>query len=181
MGTTLTAAGIYDGAAFFAQVGDSRGYLLRANVIARMTRDQSLVAELEAAGEVDSARAREHPLKNVLLQALGIAKHVTVPVSFVELYRGDWLLLCSDGLTNLVTDEEIGDTIRTANDVAAACQTLIALANSRGGQDNITVVIAHCDGLALPLPKDREVPSIQEFAAQNWRRFLPWMRKDHAR
>lgn len=181
MGTTLTAAGIYDGAVFFAQVGDSRGYVLRGNVLARMTRDQSLVAELETAGGTEYAQEFASPFKNVLLQALGTEPQVTVPISFAELRRGDWVLLCSDGLTNMVPDEKIGDIIREATDASSACQALIAAANGNGGEDNITVVAACCDGEGYPLAEPNEVPTSQVFAAQGWRRLLPWRRKDSQR
>lgn len=173
MGTTLTAAAIHDGAVFFAQVGDSRGYVLRGQILARMTRDQSLVAELEEAGEVDAARLADYPFKNVLLQALGTASRVTIPVTCTELRRGDWLLLCSDGLTNMVKEEEIGDILRGATEAAAACAALIAAANSNGGQDNATVVTAHVAGAMLPVPEAGEEPVAQEFVSRWWRRFLP--------
>jgi protein phosphatase len=181
MGTTLTAAGVYDGAVFFAQVGDSRGYLLRSNTIARMTQDQSLVAELEMKGSKDGEQTTKHPLQHVLLQALGPEEQVTIPLSFTELRRGDWVLLCSDGLTNLVTDEEIRDIVSKAADTATACQALIAAANENGGQDNITVVAARCDGPGLSLPTSAEQPRAQEFVTQRWWQFTPWKRRDDGR
>lgn len=100
MGTTLTAAGVYDDAAFFAQVGDSRAYVLRTNTIVRMTRDQNLAAELADTGRENSAQPLPSPYQNVLLQALGTEPEVTVPVSFLELRQGDWIVICSDGLTS---------------------------------------------------------------------------------
>jgi PPM family protein phosphatase len=167
MGTTLTAAGIYDSTAFFAQVGDSRAYAVRAPLVAQMTRDQNLAAELAAASLGVSARQGEMPLQNVLLQALGAEPEITVPVSFLELRRGDWILVCSDGLTGLVGDEEIGDLLFRAGNPQAACHTLVETANARGGRDNITVVTAHCNGPSLPEPRAGEKLSAREF-------FLPW-------
>ena len=176
MGTTLTAAGVYDGAVFFAQVGDSRGYLLRANTIARMTQDQTLMAELEAAEDVDCVPPG-YPLQHVLLQALGPEERVSIPVSFVELRRGDWVLLCSDGLTSVVADEEIRDIVSKTTDASTVCQTLIRIANERGGRDNITVVVARCDGPGLPLPSVRDEPRAQQFVAGAWWRWLlSWRR-----
>jgi protein phosphatase len=177
MGTTLTAAGIYDGAAFFAQVGDSRAYVLRTNTVAQMTRDQNLATELATADREARTQKAAAPLQNVLLQALGAEPEVTVPVSFLELRRGDWILVCSDGLTNLMRDEEIGDLLLHAEDPQAACHTLVETANARGGQDNITVVAAYCNGPSLPVPQTGENLTAQEFVLPWWYRLVRLVRQ----
>jgi len=181
MGTTLTAAGVYDGAAFFAQVGDSRAYVLRTNTVVQMTRDQNLATEFAAAGT--AAAGTEPPdqppaasYQNVLLQALGTEPQVTVPVSFLELRRGDWIVVCSDGLTTLVQDEEIGDTLRHATDPHVACHALVETANARGGRDNITVIAACCNGPSLPVPQVDESLSAQTFVLPWWYRFVRFLR-----
>jgi len=173
MGTTLTAAGVYDGAAFFAQVGDSRAYLLRTNSVVQMTQDQNLATELAASSTVMSARMQaEGSFQNVLLQALGAEPEVTVPVSFLELRRGDWIIVCSDGLTNMVSDEAIGKLVHNAPDPRAACHALVTAANASGGRDNITIIAAHCDGPSLLAPHVNENPRAQEFVSPWWYRIL---------
>ena len=172
MGTTLTAAGIYDGAAFFAQVGDSRAYVLRTTIVAQMTRDQNLATEIAVAGREVPTQQAESSFQNVLLQALGAEPEVTVPVSFLELRRGDWIVVCSDGLTNFVSDEEIGKLVHNAPDPQAACHALVTAANTSGGRDNITVITAYCDGPALLAPHLGENPHVQEFVNSWWYRML---------
>ncbi|MBI3303973.1 MAG: serine/threonine-protein phosphatase [Deltaproteobacteria bacterium] len=180
MGTTLTAAGVYDGAVCFAQVGDSRGYLIRANVMTPMTRDQSLEAKLEVESEAAGVRVTKPLMQHVLVQALGPEPQVTVPVSFAELRRGDWVLLCSDGLTNMVSEKEIADIVSKTAEPRAVCQALIAVANENGGRDNVTVVTARCNGLGLPLPNPEENPSMQDFVTRPWwQRLVLWGHKGH--
>jgi PPM family protein phosphatase len=175
MGTTLTAAGVYDGAAFFAQVGDSRAYVLRTNTVARMTEDQNLATKLAAAGTEPLDQSAAAPYQNVLLQALGAEPQVSVPVSFLELRRGDWIVVCSDGLTNLVGDEEIRDTLWQAENPQVACHTLVETANARGGRDNITVIAAYCNGPSLPAPQTHERFDAQTFVHPWWYRFVRFL------
>ena len=172
MGTTLTAAGVYDGAAFFAQVGDSRAYVLRTNAVVQMTQDQNLATEIATACLENPDHQPKVPYQNVLLQALGAEPQVTVPVSFLELRRGDWIVVCSDGLTTLVRDEEIGDALLHAEDPQVVCHTLVETANARGGRDNITVVAACCNGPSLPVPQGDERLSAQEFVFPWWYRLV---------
>jgi protein phosphatase len=175
MGTTLTAAGMYDGAVFFAQVGDSRGYIIRANALTQMTRDQSLGAKLATESNPHSGYTRRQQFQHVLLQALGPEPQITAAVSFTDLCRGDWLLLCSDGLTNMVTHEEIENLVSQTPDPQVVSQALLAAANKHGGHDNITVITARCDGAGLPPPGSKAKPRPQEFVPRAWwRRFLPW-------
>ncbi|GEM_PF-455938 len=148
MGATLTAIIAYDGKAHVAQVGDSRAYLLRQGVIEQLTKDQSLVQALLDSGMVQPEQAHLIP-QNVILQALGTQPAVSAVMTEFELCRNDALIMCSDGLSNKITPEEMVDIIANAPSVEAAGSTMIALANERGGEDNITVIIAKFDGESL--------------------------------
>jgi len=161
MGTTLTAAGVYDGAIFFAQVGDSRGYLVRNSSIVQMTQDQSLVADLVASGALSPEEAKKHPKRNVILQALGVQSDVDVVLSFDELKRGDWLILCSDGLSGKLEAEEMRDVLKKCSEPQEACRQMITMARERGGEDNITAVVAKFEGERLSLPSPEEAPTYQ--------------------
>lgn len=162
MGTTLTAAGVFGGELFFAQVGDSRGYLIRNGAIVQMTQDQSLVAHLVASGVLTPEKARVDRRRNVILQALGAQKQLEVAISAVELKRGDCAVLCSDGLSGKVDPEEIAGILQGSAGADEACRRLIDLAKERGGEDNITVILAKFDGDQLPLPVPGEVPICTE-------------------
>ncbi|MBI4299048.1 MAG: Stp1/IreP family PP2C-type Ser/Thr phosphatase [Chloroflexi bacterium] len=144
MGTTLTAALLVRSIAFIAHVGDSRAYLLRERRIQQLTRDHTWVAEQVALGLLTPQQARVHPGRSVLTRALGSAPIVDVDTAAIQIKEGDTLLLCSDGLQSLVTDEEIRDIV-TQQEPQDACQILVDRANARGGDDNITVVIARVD------------------------------------
>jgi len=140
MGTTCTALALRGGAAFAAHVGDSRLYLLRDGGVYQLSEDHSHVMELVRHGLLTKEEARTHEDKNVILRALGTTPDVEAAVvKPLEVRAGDFFLLCSDGLHDLVADAEIGATVAGAEDVHAACEQLIALAKERGGHDNITV------------------------------------------
>ncbi|MBK7992595.1 MAG: serine/threonine-protein phosphatase [Blastocatellia bacterium] len=167
MGATFTAAGIEGHMAYFAQVGDSRCYLVRNNKISQVTKDQSLVSQLVEAGHITEEEAEQHTYKNVILQALGAQPRVNVIVDRISLKQGDTLLLCSDGLSGKVKGIEMLKIIQDSNgDLQASCDALIKLANDRGGEDNITVLIAKVDGEGLesPVPED---PSKGEFVIRD--------------
>ena len=175
MGTTLTAAAVCGTAVYFAQLGDSRAYLLRNGAITQMTKDQSLVAQLVAAGSLSPEDAKVHPRRNVILQALGVQRHVDVVMSFAELKQGDEIVLCSDGLWGKVEPEEIAEIVER-DDGPGACRNLIELARQRGGDDNITVILAQFDGDGLPLPTEGDAP-VYERVKENsgWRL---WLRRE---
>ena len=137
MGTTLTAAAVIDASAIFAQLGDSRAYLIRNGNISQMTKDQSLVAQMVAMGKLRPEEAKTHPRRNVILQALGVQARVEVAISSTDLRRGDRLVLCSDGLWGKVESEEINEYVERFPP-QTACESLMRLANDRGGEDNIT-------------------------------------------
>ncbi len=140
MGTTLTALLFSQGRAFVAHIGDSRAYLLRSGKLAQITRDHSLVAEQMRAGRLTPAQARSSPYRHVITRALGIEPEVETDVEKRPVGRGDVFLLCSDGLTEMVDDREIGRILR--KDVPdGVVGKLIAAANGKGGVDNITAVV----------------------------------------
>lgn len=148
MGTTSTIAALLDDHLFLAQVGDSRAYILRGERLVQVTRDQSLVNQLIEAGQLTEEEAETFEHNNIILQALGTAETVDVDLTYVELRRGDRLMLCSDGLSGMVRFDEIREVLRTA-DPLEACKRLTDMANEAGGHDNITVVIATFDGPGL--------------------------------
>ncbi len=142
MGTTCTALALCDGLAYAAHVGDSRLYMLRAGQLYQLSEDHSAVNEMVKLGIITKEQARTHEDKNVILRALGTSPEVEV--STVEPFGvrvGDQYLLCSDGLYDLVVDDEVAAVLTEAEDVHAAGERLIALAKERGGHDNITVGI----------------------------------------
>jgi serine/threonine protein phosphatase PrpC len=153
MGATMTAALIYDGRAYFGQVGDSRGYLMRNGQIEQITKDQSLAQALIDIGQLTEDDSADLPQRHVILQALGVHEEIEPEVSVVALSLGDHIILCSDYLSQKVTKVEMLNTIREAGSLNAACARLVALANERGGEDNITILIAHFDGITLPEPQ----------------------------
>jgi protein phosphatase len=146
MGATFTAAGLYGTTAYFGQVGDSRAYLIRRGQVQQITRDQSLVGQLVEAGHITEEEAERHTYKNVILQALGASPNVNVIVDKVVLCDLDILVLCSDGLSNKLRGDELMRIINDSHSLKEACDDLINAANQRGGEDNITVVVAQVTG-----------------------------------
>ncbi|MBX3280549.1 MAG: Stp1/IreP family PP2C-type Ser/Thr phosphatase [Acidobacteria bacterium] len=157
LGATFTAAAAQGNRLYFAQVGDSRAYLLRQGKIIRITKDQSLVQQLIDAGQITEEEAETHSYRNVILQALGAHGNVNVEVNSIKLCQTDTLVLCSDGLSGKVRADEIARLVQSTSDLNAACQSLISLANERGGEDNITVVIVQFTGAGLPAPPPEPV------------------------
>ncbi len=155
MGTTVTAAALVDEVLFLAQVGDSRGYILRGDKLVQVTRDQSLVNQLIEAGQLTEEEAETFEHNNIILQALGTADTVQVDLTFAEVRRGDILLLCSDGLSGMVRFEDIRETLRSGAEPLEICKALTDRANQAGGHDNITVIIVQFDGPTLK-PVDAE-------------------------
>jgi protein phosphatase len=141
MGTTLVALLVGEERIALAHVGDSRAYLIRGGRIRQLTDDHSLVAELVRRREITARAARGHPHRHVLTRALGVRRSVEPDLAELTPAAGDTFVLCSDGLTGHVGDEEIAETVLAADDLEAGCDRLIDLANSRGGEDNITVLL----------------------------------------
>jgi len=143
MGTTVVVVFSPEESLWVAHVGDSRAYLARPNELTRLTQDHSLVAQMVKAGEITPEEARSHPLRNVISRCLGTERTVQAEIQELAWAPGDTLVLCSDGLTGMLADEEIERVLRdTGEDLEAACRRLISLANDRGGRDNISVVVA---------------------------------------
>lgn len=145
MGTTLVALLAGSERIALAHVGDSRAYLIRGGRIRQLTDDHSLVAELVRRREISPDAAREHPHRHVLTRALGVRPVVEPDLAELSPQTGDVYVLCSDGLTGHVEDAEIAAAARGEGELEAICCELVALANSRGGEDNITVVVARCE------------------------------------
>ncbi len=152
LGATFTGVATHANQVYFAQVGDSRAYLIRQGNIMRITKDQSLVQQLIDAGQITEEEAETHSYRNVILQALGAHNNVNVEVNCLPVCQLDTLLICSDGLSGKMNQDEIAGIVQEASDFKTACQKLIDLANERGGEDNITVVIAQFSGTGLPHP-----------------------------
>jgi serine/threonine protein phosphatase PrpC len=149
MGTTVTAAALVDEVLFFAQVGDSRGYILRGDTLVQVTRDQSLVNQLIEAGQLTEEEAETFEHNNIILQALGTSDTVQVDLTYAELRKGDILLLCSDGLSGMVRFEEIRELLKSSVEPLDICKSLTERANQAGGHDNITVIVVQFDGNTL--------------------------------
>ncbi|WDV47641.1 Stp1/IreP family PP2C-type Ser/Thr phosphatase [Clostridiaceae bacterium M8S5] len=145
MGTTLTAIYFSEKSAIIGHVGDSRAYLLKDNKLIQLTQDHSLVAELVKNGSISSEEAKNHPQKHVITRALGTNKHLKFDMFEREIEIGDTYMLCSDGLTNMLDDEEIKKVLSTINDPQEMCDCLIEKANQHGGDDNITVLTIKID------------------------------------
>ena len=143
MGTTLVAALIYKNQlALVANVGDSRGYLMRDAVLHQITRDHSLVARMVEQNRISPEEARNHPHSNILLRTVGTERNVEIDIFSVELERGDRLFLCSDGLWGEIEDEDIEAILNHYQDPRVVCREMIRAAHHGGGRDNITVVMA---------------------------------------
>jgi len=140
MGTTVTMAYETNGNIFIGHVGDSRAYLLRDNTLYQITKDHSLVEELVKNGTITREEARFHPQKNIITRAVGTNKEVEIDLIVKERTKGDILLLCTDGLTNMLNDEEIKELLIINDDMQKACELLVQLSNEKGGLDNISVV-----------------------------------------
>jgi serine/threonine protein phosphatase PrpC len=151
MGATLTAAAITRDGVSLLQVGDSRGYVIRGGQIKLATKDQSLVQQLVDVGQISEQEAETHMFRNVILQALGAQPELQPVTGRVRLFRGDVLLLCSDGLSGKLRAEDMLRIVSESDgDLTRACEALVDEANERGGEDNITVVLARITGDDLP-------------------------------
>lgn len=166
MATTLTAVALSnDGDYVIANVGDSRSYLLRAGELRQMTRDQSLVQELIDRGAITPDQAREHPQRSIVLESLDGGEHTIGQPDLQRARLGDRLLLCSDGISDYLTDDEIAVALRTAS-CASAARQLVDLALEAGSRDNASAVVADviiredaADGWLQALPAPGQAPS----------------------
>ena len=145
MGTTVVGMYVQGGVAALAHVGDSRAYRYRAGNLELLTEDHTWVNEQVMAGYLSPEQARVHPLKNVVTRALGSEKEVHVDVQEVEIEPGDRYLVCSDGLTTMLDENDILEVLDSNLPLDQACQRLVDTANERGGLDNITVILIAVD------------------------------------
>ncbi|MUT66829.1 Stp1/IreP family PP2C-type Ser/Thr phosphatase [Paenibacillus sp. NEAU-GSW1] len=146
MGTTIVAALLLDERAIIGHIGDSRVYQIAENGIVQLTEDHTLVNELVKSGQVSAEEAAHHPRRNVITRAVGTDAQVTVDILTTDLAAGDVLLLCSDGLTNMVSDEQLLRTVQEDGPkLSDKAEHLIQLALHAGGDDNITVVLIQAD------------------------------------
>jgi PPM family protein phosphatase len=158
MGTTVTAAKVTGDEVSLGHVGDSRAYRLRDGELEQLTRDHSLVAELERSGQITPEAAEHHPQRSIITRALGPEPDVQVDTYTLAGRVGDLFLICSDGLTSMISDEELGSILRSSDSLDEAAESLVRAANQSGGKDNITVVIfrlGNGDG-AAEVPKEDE-------------------------
>lgn len=147
MATTAVAMLTGDGSATLAHVGDSRGYRLRAGALERLTRDHSWVEEQIRVGALTEEAAREHPWRNIVTRALSGSEELEVDLQELELQVGDRLLLCSDGVFTVLSDDEIGEVLGRDTALHRICEALIQGANDGGGPDNVTAVVLQVDAV----------------------------------
>lgn len=141
MGTTLVAATVIERTLYFANVGDSRLYLLNDD-IKQLSKDHSLVQEMVRLGGINQEEAKYHPDKNIITRAIGAKDEVEIDFFEYRLKKGDVILMCTDGLSNMVEDEEILHIVKCSRDVVEAVEQLIERAKDNGGNDNIGVIVA---------------------------------------
>jgi serine/threonine protein phosphatase PrpC len=165
MGTTVTAAKVTGDEVSLGHVGDSRAYRLRDGELEQLTRDHSLVAELERSGQITPEAAEHHPQRSIITRALGPEPDVEVDTYTLAGRAGDLFLICSDGLTSMISDDELAAILRSAASLDDAAESLVRAANQSGGKDNITVVMFRLgagddDGEAAAPPPPREDETI---------------------
>ncbi|MBD7895027.1 Stp1/IreP family PP2C-type Ser/Thr phosphatase [Limosilactobacillus sp. Sa3CUN2] len=141
MGTTLVAAIIFEQAMVVANIGDSRGYVLHGDLLTQVTIDHSLVNELVKHGDITEEEARNYPQNNIITRAIGASADARIEVNRFEIAPGDQVLLCTDGLSKMVTREQMKKILESELSVAEKCSQLVKMANDAGGPDNITVLI----------------------------------------
>ena len=143
MGTTVVLALRYDNKIYIGHVGDSRAYLLRDNMITQITNDHSLVNDLVKIEEISAEEAREHRLRHIITKSLGTKEIIEADITSLSLKGGDYFLLCTDGLTDMLNNEDIKTIIQRNKDPNKICDQLVRSANDRGGHDNITVIVLY--------------------------------------
>jgi len=141
MGTTFIIAVIYEGEIHIGHVGDSRVYMIRNSEIKRITTDHSYIEELIKTGTLTREEAENHPNKNIITRALGCFDDIQVDLYTCEMMANDYYILCTDGLTNKLDENEIKQIVETNCEPENACEELIKKANEKGGEDNITVIV----------------------------------------
>ncbi|MDE1548017.1 Stp1/IreP family PP2C-type Ser/Thr phosphatase [Jeotgalibaca caeni] len=143
MGTTLVAAAVVAGELVVAHIGDSRAYLYRNYQLKQLTEDHSLVNELVKSGELSETEAKNHPQKNIVTRSMGNREKIQIDLTSVPIKKNDFLVLCTDGLSNLVDEEGLKRVLKDWMSLPDKVTKLIEMANEAGGSDNISVLIAH--------------------------------------
>jgi PPM family protein phosphatase len=163
MGATVVAILVHGPHAYFTEVGDSRAYVLREGRLEQVSRDQSYTQMLVDAGALKPEDVGTFPMKNVVVQAMGVTATVDVPLRRLALRHGDRLLLCSDGLSGLVSDEAMSEILHRDPSAGDPVEQLVAAANAAGGPDNITIILAEVtgDGLAKPTKEETVAASVE--------------------
>jgi PPM family protein phosphatase len=169
MGTTTTAAALFGPYLFVAQVGDSRAYLVRNKKMVQLTRDQTFLNYLEDIGAEMPAEPEKDSRKSILTQAVGSSENVDVKVTYTRVRVGDRLLLCSDGLYNMVDRDSLANIANADDALAAKCKALIAKANEGGGTDNITVIMAELSGPGLSPADSSAGIEFKEFREEDFK------------
>lgn len=141
MGTTLTLTVFYPAACYLGHIGDSRCYIMRKGILEKISRDHTLVQEMQDAGTLTPEEGSTHPKRHILTQALGVPKYLSPEVLRLEIKKGDRFLLCSDGLHGYVAEDLIADCLRKAKSAEACADELVRLAIDAGGLDNVTVAV----------------------------------------
>lgn len=156
MGTTLTVILIIENNMIIGHVGDSRVYIIRNESMERITSDHSYVAELIKNGTIKPEEASKHPQKNLITRAIGTGEKIDVDINVFGIKNGDNILMCTDGLSNMLDEDEILNIVKSDKKLEERCSELIDLANNKGGYDNITVIIVEIDeGGAINAINDR--------------------------
>lgn len=140
MGTTLIMAAIFPQRVYIGHIGDSRVYQINDKGIQRITTDHSLIEELLRSGSISISEAENHPKKHIITKALGCTEEIQIDTYVTEIFKGDVIVFCTDGLTNMVSEKEIYQKVKSDGNPADVCNALLALANEKGGKDNITVI-----------------------------------------
>jgi PPM family protein phosphatase len=147
MGTTLIVSIVYGRKLYIGHIGDSRVYIIKNDTIRKITSDHSLVEELLKSGTLTKEEAENHPKKNIITRAIGCSVVIDVDSYEQEVENGDVILMCTDGLTNMINENQIKDIIEKENDLSIVCDNLIMKANENGGEDNTTVILFRIDGV----------------------------------
>ncbi len=169
MGTTTTAAGLFNGVLFIGQVGDSRCYLIRNKQLTQLTRDQTFLNYLRDIGADLPADPEKDSRKGILTQAVGTSETLDVKVTYTRIQQGDRILVCCDGLYNMVPEADLLEISSRTGNLADNCKALIDKANENGGVDNITMILAEFSGPSLPPPVEGAAVECKEFNEEDFR------------
>lgn len=168
MGTTTTAAALFGPYLFVAQVGDSRAYVLRNGALVQLTRDQTYLNYLAEIGAELPADPEKDSRKSILTQAVGSSETVDVKVTYTKVRQGDCILLCSDGLYNMVKEPDLLSVLTGNEALPAKCRSLVQMANEHGGTDNVTLILAELTGEGLPPADPATSVEFREFHEEDF-------------